>query len=317
MSGVKIIAPASLTLFGMGYSGIGIAIDDLHDEILVKLTEKPGVHIASITGFKEKKNSNRPDSTLRAATYTLEKIKELGLCDANLGVELSIRKRIPTKVGLGASMSAAAGAVLAVHEMAKAGCEKKLLLQWLTESFSQAGETVKYAHAAATMFGGIQLMTNTQETARLYSPKGLHLVIAAPNDPQERLFSKESYIYQSIKNEKLSVMEAANLASHAALMVAALGQTDFGMLKTALRNAELTASFTGKWWGHKSIVSACEEAGALGCVTTGTGPSHVAFCKNTLEAEQCEQAMRKAYLDNGIEATFYNTKVSLEGCTRL
>ena len=52
-SGLKVIAPASVSNLACGFDTLGMAIDIPSDEMIGKWVDTPGVHIIEITGKKK------------------------------------------------------------------------------------------------------------------------------------------------------------------------------------------------------------------------------------------------------------------------
>ena len=53
-SGIKVFAPASIANVACGYDILGFALDSPGDEIIGRLSDKPGLRIIRISGIKHK-----------------------------------------------------------------------------------------------------------------------------------------------------------------------------------------------------------------------------------------------------------------------
>src|SRR5687767_3363826 len=98
-SGLKVIAPASISNLACGYDVLGMALDIPCDEVIGTWSGSPGVRITEITGQKR----NIPvdtESNIAGITATAL-LKHLG--EEGRGLELKIRKHIPAGSGMGSS----------------------------------------------------------------------------------------------------------------------------------------------------------------------------------------------------------------------
>ena len=53
-AGIKVFAPASVGNVAVGFDVLGFAIDHPGDEIIARISNKPGLRITKITGAKSK-----------------------------------------------------------------------------------------------------------------------------------------------------------------------------------------------------------------------------------------------------------------------
>ena len=56
ISEIKVFAPASVANVSCGFDVLGLCLDPIGDLIHVKMTERPGVYIGNIRGYKVPKN---------------------------------------------------------------------------------------------------------------------------------------------------------------------------------------------------------------------------------------------------------------------
>src|SRR3990170_7102171 len=156
-SGLKVVAPASISNLACGYDVLGMAIDVHSDEIIGRWTDQPGVQIIQVTGFKK----NIPlDAEHNIAGITATSLlKHLG--ESGRGLELRIHKNIPAGSGLGSSGSSACAAAVLVNELLNNPLEKRDLIPFAFEgeraSGSSSGDNV-----VPEMIGGLILIRDIQ-----------------------------------------------------------------------------------------------------------------------------------------------------------
>ena len=51
MKEIKIFCPATIANLSCGFDVLGLALESIGDEMLIKKTSKPGIHITKITTF--------------------------------------------------------------------------------------------------------------------------------------------------------------------------------------------------------------------------------------------------------------------------
>jgi len=130
-SEIRVFAPATVANVACGYDVLGFAIDAPGDEVVVRHSDKPGLHITKITGDNGKLPKNPAQNT--AGVAALDLLKHLGMTDR--GIEMEIHKKMPFGSGLGSSAASAVAGVYAVNKLIGEPLSKKQLLP-----FAMAGE---------------------------------------------------------------------------------------------------------------------------------------------------------------------------------
>lgn len=87
-TGIKVFAPASVANVACGFDTLGFALEKPGDEIIARLSDKPGLRITKITGADGKLPYEVERNT--AGLAALKLLEHLG--EQNRGIELEIHK---------------------------------------------------------------------------------------------------------------------------------------------------------------------------------------------------------------------------------
>lgn len=104
-SGIKVVAPASVSNLACGFDTLGMALDIPCDEIIGRWSDTPGVKITELTGAKEGISKDLTHNTAAIAANAF--LKHVG--ENGRGLELKIKKHIQGGSGLGSRCSQCSG----------------------------------------------------------------------------------------------------------------------------------------------------------------------------------------------------------------
>jgi len=108
MKRIKIFAPATVANLSCGFDVLGCCLDTVGDEMVVSLSEEPGVRITKIEG------ANLPlDTKKNVAGVAVEALLEN--YQNTIGIDIEIYKNIKAGSGIGSSAASSAGAVWAIR----------------------------------------------------------------------------------------------------------------------------------------------------------------------------------------------------------
>ena len=110
MEEIKIFCAATIANISCGFDVLGLALDNVGDEMIVRKVPQKGVTITKIIG------QNLPLETHKnvagvAALALLSKV------DTDFGFEIEIYKNIKPGSGIGSSAASSAGAVYGINEL--------------------------------------------------------------------------------------------------------------------------------------------------------------------------------------------------------
>jgi homoserine kinase len=306
-TGIKVFAPASVANIACGYDILGLALDKPGDEIIIRFSNKPGLHITKITGgkvpYEVEKNT--------AGFAALKLLEHLG--ESGRGIEMEIHKKMPFGSGLGSSAASAVAGVMAINELLKRPLAKRELLPFAVQGEHVASGAYHADNVAPSLLGGFMLIRDnpTLDVHRLPSIKGLQMAVVHPNI---EILTKDS---RSILSDQVSLKQLIQQTGSVGGLVTALFRGDLDLLKRSLVDVIIEPQRAQLIPGFYQVKEAAMNAGALGCSISGAGPSIFALCANSLIAENAGAAMEKVFRVLKIESTVFYSGINQEGAILL
>lgn len=306
-SGIKVFAPASVSNVACGFDLLGYALEQPGDEVIVRLSDKPGVHLTKITGAGGKLPYEAEKNT--AGIAALKLLEHLG--DPALGVELELHKKMPIGSGLGSSAASAVAAAVAVNELLKNPLEKRDLLPFVAEAERATSGSVHLDNVGPSLIGGMVLVRNeAMAVHRLPTPKGLYTAVIHPH--VEILTKHARQILHPFVPLKKHVEQSAHLGA----LLIGLYQSDFDLIRAGLLDEIIESQRASLIPHFYEVKESAMTRGALGCSISGSGPSIFALCANSFIAEECGEAISRIYTDAKIGFDLYLSPVNHEGAVK-
>jgi homoserine kinase len=310
---VSVFAPASVANLGVGFDALGVALDGPGDVVTARLSERPGVRIVSIEGDGGRLPTEARRNTAGVgALAVLEEFAGRG----RFGLELSIVKGLPLASGLGSSAaSAAAGAYAAALLVGVSDKTKLLRAVLLAEHAADGGWHGD--NVFPSLLGGIRLVPWSD-------PDGPLAAISLPIPPRLRLVLVCPGLELPTRRARRVLPRRVTLADHVrnaaafAGLVAALHSGDVdavGRFAASDRIVETARSPLVR--GYAAVRRAMKEAGALGVVLAGAGPSLVALAGSTVSAAEIARTGAAAFRAVGVAAEARVHRVDRLGARRV
>ncbi|MEO6131770.1 MAG: homoserine kinase [Saprospiraceae bacterium] len=304
-SGLKVIAPASVSNLGCGFDALGVAINVSSDEIIGRWSEIPGVRITSITGNKKDIPLSADKNIAGITAQSL--LKYLG--EEKRGLELKINKLIPAGSGLGSSASSATAAAVLVNELLNRPLEKHELIPFaldgeVTASGSRHGDNIIPA-----LMGGLILVRDidSYDYHRIYTPPGLYLSILLPDIMIPTKTARD--ILKREVSLKEMVSQSANLGS----FIIGMYLSDLDLISRSMNDHIIEPQRKHLIPHFDEVQEAAFNLGALGCSISGAGPAIFALCKEKMQATDIATAMLNVYARHGLEAKNFVGAINHEG----
>lgn len=311
-SNFKVTAPATLSSFCGSTHAFGLALAGLQDEIIVRSSEKAGIHIDSIQ--KNKTNISleiKENAAGISAAAVLQHLQEEHDLDPTLGLSLQLNKKVPSAYGLGSSAASATAAALAVNEAFGRPLEKKELLPFVLEGEQFAEGQFRVNGAAASLFGGCMLVSDEQNLAyhRLPLIRGLHLVVMHASYPRR---NRAQMIKENLPTA-IDLTDISTMQSKGAALVQAFYTSNLDLLASALRDNFLDPHLSALIPFYQELKEAALEEQALALGPTGSGTACYALCKNSLDAQHVLDRVKKIYEGNKQRHTAFISTIDHEG----
>lgn len=304
-SGLKVIAPASVSNLACGFDALGMALHIPCDEIIGRWVDEPGVRIVEIRG--EKKNIP-PEAEKNIAGITANALLNY-LGEQGRGLELKIHKHIQGGSGLGSSAASACATAVLVNELLNHPLEKRELLPFALDGEMTASGSKHGDNIVPSMLGGLFLIRDifSLDYHRIYTPPGLFMAILLPSF---LLPTKEARaILRPDVPLKDMVQQAANLGS----FVVGMNNGDLDLIHRSLEDVVIEPQRKHLIPHFDKIKETALQLGALGCSISGAGPAIFALCQEKTQAHEIATAMNKIYQDQKIEAQTFVAGINNEG----
>jgi homoserine kinase len=282
--------PATSANLGPGFDCFGVALQLYNRFIFKVLPEDPG-SLSFRANFPLRQNP-RTNLVYKAFCYTLNclEYKEIP------GLDITVLSDIPSARGLGSSATAVVAGVLA------AGAASGVNLR-LSEAIELATEIEGHPdNVAPAILGGMTV--SIQEKNFVYSqkmewPDELAILVGIP-DTKIRTQSA-----RRVLPKKVSFEDATFNLRRTALFISSLTRRDWRGLSIAMHDKLHQNARATLIPGLLKIINAAKDAGAIGCVLSGSGP-----CVLSVVNAQNQNALQA--VPNAITRIWNNLKINSE-----
>jgi homoserine kinase len=297
-------APATVANLGVGFDILGLALREPGDIVQVECCDEPGAHVARIEGDGGKLPLEADKNTAGVAANSV--LKKIG---AKQGVRITIFKHLPLASGLGSSAASAVAAAVAVNKL----FGDPLSLSELLPACLDGEAAVSGYHAdnvAPSLFGGITLVTGTSANTirQLPIPTGIFLALVTPD------VAVPTALARSVLPKTIDLHTMVAQTGAVAGLLDAIYRQDIPAMAAAMERDTVVeparAHLMPKLYEMRTVA---KQAGALGLVISGAGPTLCAVCEDEPSARTVSGAMVSTYQDAGIASVGLCTQISAEG----
>lgn len=301
---IKVFAPATVANVVCGFDILGFAVNEPGDELIMELTEKPGVNIVSIEGDEGKLPLDPQKNTVSASVISL--LKVIGRED--LGVNIRLKKKMPMGSGLGSSAASAVAGLFAVNELLDRPLTKVQLLP-----FAMEGEALACGHGhadnvAPALFGGFTLIKS-------YEPLEV-IALPVPN-----LFCALLYPHvdvptrdaRQIIRSKVLLKDAVTQWGNIAGLISSLYTQDYDLLGRCMKDVIVEPVRSMLIPEFDKMKETAMENGALGFGISGSGPTVFSLYRSADDAQKVLANLKQMLASKGIESNIYLSEINKNG----
>jgi homoserine kinase len=301
---VKVFAPATVANIACGFDIMGFAIDEPGDEVVIRISGKPGVIITQISGDQGRLPLDAALNT--AGKPLLSMVEKLGI---TCGIEVEIHKKMPLGSGLGSSAASAVAAAFALDRLLELDLTKKELLNFAIEGEQLASGSVHADNVAPCLYGGFVLIRSYEplDIIKLDVPDELYCSVI---HPQIEISTRES---REILPSEISLSKAIRQWGNTAALVAGLLKSDYELIGRSLEDVVIEPVRSQLIPGFSDIKRAALESGALGCSISGSGPSIFALSRGEETAKKTGIAMQQSLLKHQLKSELYVSRINQNG----
>ncbi len=302
MNEIKLFCTATIANISCGFDVLGLALDNVGDEMVVRKVAKKGVTITKIVGQDLPLETHKNVAGV-AALALLSKV------DTEFGFEIEIYKNIKPGSGIGSSAASSAGAVYGINELLGKPFSNHDLIEFAMQGERLASGVAHADNVAPALLGGFTLVRSTDplEVIKIAPPSEMYATVIHP-----QIEVKTSDAREILKNTiplKTAIAQWGNLGA----LISGLYTEDYELIGRSLEDKIVEPIRSILIPAFDAVKEVSIEAGALGAGISGSGPSIFALSKGIETAQKVGEAMKNVYQKVGIDYDVHISKINNEG----
>jgi homoserine kinase len=303
MNEIRVFCPATIANINCGFDILGLCLEGIGDEMVLRKTAEKGIKIIKIVGADlPLENENNVAGVAALAIYNSFK-------NTDFGFEIEIYKNIKAGSGIGSSSASAAGAVFGINELLGKPYSKQELVQFAMKGEVVASGSEHADNVAPCLLGNFTLVTgyNPLHVVSIKSPDNLFVVVLHPHielkTSHSRAVLPENFPLKDI------IAQTASLGG----FIAGLYTKNYELLGNSLKDFLIEKHRKKLIPNFDLVKNTALKNGALGSGISGAGPSIFALCEGKEMAEKVRNAMQEEYSKSDISFDIYLSKINAEG----
>ncbi|MEX0684663.1 MAG: homoserine kinase [Balneolales bacterium] len=301
---ITIFAPATVANVACGFDSLGFSLNEPGDEVIISLSDSPGVKITKITGDDGKLPLDAESNT--AGVSVLAFLKSI---KSDQGIDIEIHKQMPLGSGLGSSAASSVAAVVGANELLGKPLSKKDLLPFAILGEKKACGSAHADNVAPALLGGFILIRsyNPLDVVSIPFPEQLYATVLHPH------IELRTEDVRKIMRREIKLQDAIVQWSNLAGLIAGLMKSDYSLISRSLNDIIFEPVRSLLIPGFDEVKQAAMQAGALGCSISGSGPSVFALCTTRTTAQEVGDAMQQALTHVGLQSDLYVSPINGDG----
>jgi homoserine kinase len=302
MEEIKLFAPATIANVSCGFDVLGLCLDTVGDEMIIKKIATKGITISKIV---EQDLPLDPDKNV-AGVAALALLEQL---DVATGFDIQIVKNIKPGSGIGSSAASAAGAVFGINTLLGEPFSLQELIPFAMEGEKLASGTAHADNVAPALLGGFTLVRSYDplDVIKINTPKELYATVIHPQI-EIKTSDARSVLKQKVSLQK-TVIQLGNLGG----LISGLYTEDYDLISRSLHDEIVEPYRSVLIPEFDAVREAAKKAGALGTGISGSGPSIFALSKGEETAKAVGEAMSKVYQNTTIDFDVHVSKINATG----
>jgi len=302
MEEVHIYCPATIANISCGFDVLGVALDNVGDEMTVRRIPERTIRITRIEG---------QDLPL-ATEQNVAGVAGMALLKAaeyDGGFEVEIIKKIKPGSGIGSSAASSAGAVWAMNHLLNSPFSPLQLVQFAMEGEKLASDVAHADNVAPALFGGFTLVRSYHPLDIISIPVPQELFASVIHPQIEIKTSDSRKILKTTIPMETAIQQWGNVGG----LIAGLFLEDYDLIGRSLEDHIVEPIRSILIPGFDRTKQAALSEGALGSGISGSGPSIYAFSRGRAMAEKVGLAMKAIYEDIGLEHDLHVSPINTQG----
>lgn len=301
---VRVYAPATVANVCCAFDILGFALDHPGDEVEIRRCAEKGVRIAHIEGDGGKLPRDPGLNTASVAVRAL-----LSALGSDVGMEITLRKKMPLGSGLGSSAASAAAAVVAANCLLGSPMSRIQLVPFALEGERAACGAAHADNAAPSILGGFVLIRSYHplDVIELSAPADLCAAVVHPN------FEVRTADARKVLRQQIQLKDAVTQWANIAGLMVALQRADLALLERSLRDVIVEPQRSLLIPGFEAARTAALAEGAIGFSLSGSGPSVFSFARSLQHATCIGNAVLRAFQSIGISGEVFVSRINRQG----
>ena len=302
MEQIKIFCPATIANISCGFDVLGVALDSVGDEMVIRKVMEKGIRITKLVGQDLPLQIEKNVAGVAGLAFLAESNYEGGF-------EIEIYKKIKAGSGIGSSAASSAGAVWGMNHLLGEPFSNSKLVQFAMEGERLASGVAHADNVAPALFGGFTLVRSYEplDIIPINSPSELYATVI---HPQIEVKTSDS---RKILKTNITLKDGIKQWGNVGGLVAGLFTEDYDLIGRSLVDHIVEPIRSILIPGFDIVKVKSMAAGALGCGISGSGPSIFAFSKGEEIAQEVALAMKNVYQNIGIDYDVHVSKINAKG----
>jgi homoserine kinase len=302
---VSVFAPATVANVVCGFDVLGFAVNEPGDEVIMRITNKPGITISKITGDDGRLPLNPAKNTVSVSVqHYLQSIDR-----KDIGLDIELHKKMPIGSGLGSSSASTVAGLFAIKTLLGDDTDPSTLLP-----FAMKGEEMACGHGhadnvAPALLGGFVLIRSYDplDVVRLPHPPGLWCAIVFPDVDVPTREAR-----QIIRN-KILMKDAVTQWGNIAGLVSGLFMQDIDLIGRSMKDVLVEPVRSMLIPDFYVMREMAMEMGAVSFGISGSGPSVFAFTRNEETAKRITHKLQQHLTTIKIGSNGYVSTINDKG----
>lgn len=301
---VRAFAPATVANVCCGFDILGFAVDFPGDEVILTMTEKPGVSISRIHGDQGQLplEANRNTAGVAVLSY----MKAMGL---DHGVEIELFKNLPLGSGMGSSAASGVAALVAINAMHGNPLSRNELITHAMEAERVACGTAHADNVAPSILGGFILVRDYQplDIVQIPAPERLFNTLVHPHIELKTSDSRR------VLKPSVPLRDAVTQGGNIGGLIAGLMKPDYELISRSLKDVIAEPVRSVFIPGFETLREEAMKGGALGCGISGSGPTIFALSEHPETAKRVGEIIQAQFLKHHLKSDVYVSRINYEG----
>lgn len=302
MREIKIFSPATVANISCGFDILGLCLDIVGDEMVVKEVAEKGVKITHIIG------QDLPIETQNnvAGVAALALLKNI---QTTVGFEIEIYKNIKPGSGIGSSAASAAGAVFAINELLSKPFSAKELISFAMQGEKLASGSAHADNVSPALLGGFTLVRSYEplEVLKIDAPTELYVAVI---HPQIEIKTSDS---RAVLKNQVSLKKMVKQMGNFGGLISGLYTSNYDLISRSLHDEIIEPNRSVLIPKFNQVKMSAIDAGALGAGISGSGPSIFALCRGKDIATKVGRVISEIYDKTDIEYDIHVSKINQQG----